>query len=695
MRTHFKRSSVVLAAAMVWGSAIAAESTSHEEFDDFSSLDLEALLNVEVDTGSGFKQRLSDVPAVVEVMTRERIEALGVRDLYELMLHLTGVRFDASNLYPVLVNMPEVRGGNVSDKILLIVDDHPQLDELDEVYQPFALPIEAIERVEFLRGPAAVLYGSSAMAGVLRVVTREGQKNGAGGTAIADPLGRGGELSVHGQLRSDAGVAWRGDVQMRQSEAWGIRVDNDAFGGSGVSPNQVTYISHLSTVRNEHWYGRIQNHLLRSQIMGPQPAFIFDTQQSHMQLHGGEVGYRTTVGDWLLKGRAAIEQRQRRIDAGLFPPPNISVFADRSGQQTRTDFQFDGYTAEYALSAAYEGEKFRLLTGVQHRLFGLYNVKFIFTEDNVRNTLFPIDDIKGKAHDANLFLQGGYSPLPKLQLLVGGRLNLYKNKPENITYIPVEDRDPAIVVSPMGRAAVVWQAHERLTVKALYGRSFRLPTLFEMYTQIISIFRANTKLQPETMDTVELSFDTRPVDTLFLRVNGFYNRDRDTIATVSDPDPSVLEQYYDNNEDGFFNYGIESYADWHPSRWANVFGSIVFGEGYTYDRDAAGDRIAVYERDVPRIVANTGVTFKPLSNGSLRLTPFLYHRGHSDDADPDTLLNFTGRYRILDWLEASLHVKNVTGREYYQPYFQTGGLPPLVGRAVDTRTLRLGVHAEF
>lgn len=665
-----------------------------DDFEDFSALNLEALLNVEIDTGSGFKQKLSDIPAVVDVMTRERIEALGVRDIYELMWRLTGVRFDASSLYPFLVNMPEVRGGNVSDKILLIVDDHPQLDELDEVYNAFAIPIESIERVEFLRGPAAVLYGSSSMAGVLRIVTRKGEKTGGGGSLLGDPLGQGGELSAHGQVYSDSGLNWRGDVQARRGEDWGIRIDRDAYGLAGVHRNQIDYLSHLSTIRNESWYGRVQNHVMTGHMLGPQSSLIFNTGQSTLTMNGGEIGYQKAFDRWLLKSRVAAEIRRRRLNAGYFPPPNVG-FPGRSSEETVTVFHFDGFTSEYALSAGYEDETWRLLTGMQYRFFGLNNVKFVFPSDGARNTLFPIDDVKGFAHDANLFVQGGYSPVEQLQLLAGGRVNFYKNKPKNMSYIPAADRDPDIIVSPMGRAAVVWKAHERLTVKTLYGRSFRLPTLFEMYTEITTLFRANTKLKPETMDTVELSFDARPVDAVFVRVNGFYNRDYDTIETMQDPDPAQTAQFYGNNADGFYNYGVEGYGDWHPTRWLNPFGSIVFGEGYNYRRNAAGDRIDVYERDVPRIVANGGLTFKALANDALRLTPFVYHRGRSDNADPDTILNATARYQPLAWLEVSLHANNILGREYYQPYFQTGGLPPIEGYAVDTRTLRLGVHAEF
>lgn len=62
--------------------------------------------------------------------------------------------------------------------LLVLIDGHPQYmglfaHPISDAYQSFLA-----ERVEVLRGPASVLYGSNAMGGVINIVTRKMQEDG-------------------------------------------------------------------------------------------------------------------------------------------------------------------------------------------------------------------------------------------------------------------------------------------------------------------------------------------------------------------------------------------------------------------------------------------------------------------------------------------------------------------------------------
>ena len=78
------------------------------------------------------------------------------------------------------INMRGVTGGG--GQLLVLIDGHPQYQgiyghPISDSYQTLMA-----ERVEVLRGPSSVLYGSNAMGGVLNIVTRKMRENGSNTT---------------------------------------------------------------------------------------------------------------------------------------------------------------------------------------------------------------------------------------------------------------------------------------------------------------------------------------------------------------------------------------------------------------------------------------------------------------------------------------------------------------------------------
>ena len=74
------------------------------------------------------------------------------------------------------INLRGITGG--AGQLLVLIDGHPQYSG---VYgHPIADSYQTLmaERVEVLRGPASMLYGSNAMGGVLNIVTRQMKENG-------------------------------------------------------------------------------------------------------------------------------------------------------------------------------------------------------------------------------------------------------------------------------------------------------------------------------------------------------------------------------------------------------------------------------------------------------------------------------------------------------------------------------------
>src|ERR1700691_4608705 len=142
---------------------------------------LEDLMSIEIDTvygASGFKQKVTEAPASVTIITSEEIQKHGYRTLADILRNVRGFYVSYDRNYSYL----GVRGfglpGQYNNAITLLVDGHRLNDDIYDgllLGTDFPIDVDLIDRVEVIRGPNSSLYVASAFLGVINIITKRGR----------------------------------------------------------------------------------------------------------------------------------------------------------------------------------------------------------------------------------------------------------------------------------------------------------------------------------------------------------------------------------------------------------------------------------------------------------------------------------------------------------------------------------------
>lgn len=136
--------------------------------DVYMSL-VSTLLDEVVVSAGRFEQKISDVTVSMEVLKADQISRQAPTDITSTLNTLPGV--DVND------RQPSIRGGNgwtygVGSRCLVLVDGMNALDASNGTVNWNTLPLENIEQVEVMKGASSVLYGSSALNGIINIRSR-------------------------------------------------------------------------------------------------------------------------------------------------------------------------------------------------------------------------------------------------------------------------------------------------------------------------------------------------------------------------------------------------------------------------------------------------------------------------------------------------------------------------------------------
>lgn len=420
------------------------------------------------------------------------------------------------------INMRGITGG--AGQLLVLIDGHPQYQGI--YGHPIADSYQTLmaERVEVLRGPASVLYGSNAMGGVLNIVTRSMKEDGVK-TNINLGVGSYGtfQAEASNQVRSGK-FSSTVSAQYNRTDNHRPRMGFEQYGG---------YVK-LGYDFTPHWNAYVDANITHFNASNPgtENAPLYDADQ------------------WITRGvtSIALENHYEKTSGALSVYSNFGwhkIDDGTNNPETLTQRYFRSKDALTGVSLYQSVQLFegnRITAGIDYQ--HIYGHAY-YTSKQTDEVIDTPNKQSGESHRNEI---AGYVDFRQdlfNWLTIDAGLRVDHHSISGTKLVP----QGGIVVRPI-------KAGE---IKAMVSKGFRNPTMRELYLYPPS----NEELEPERLWNYELSWRHR-VSSVKYGANLFYIKGDNMIQTVRiDGKPKNV------NTGDIENYGAEVEASWIiDSSWA-------------------------------------------------------------------------------------------------------------------------------
>lgn len=604
--------------------------------EDYSAMSLKELMSLEVFTSASLLPTpVSKAPGTVYSFTRKDFSRYGVRRLEDLLQFVPGMQL---NQYRKRHQSVWARGllDRYNDKLVLMVDG-VRVRHL--YYSHFSLgdnlPLENIDRVEVILGPASSLYGSNAFGGIISVTTR----------SFSDKPGIEATVEAGNHSRTKATATYNSSALQvfgsTLSQDAPFREDRKSFiGGQVLQPLDEDYSSIQFKARP------LDGLTLKLNYSENNTPFLFipDTQDAFIE-------------ERMLTAAASYEQGDLatgRLEANLFYS-NDKAREFELEQQTRqlgyTENQ-NGVLAGGVITGLKQIDDHVLALGASWNHERAEDMNFSrffyfssgFLDVPETGSLLQQPDIRND--DVAFYAQDVWTLNPHLEITLGGRYDDFEQFGDYFNY----------------RSALVYTPDDRQTWKLMYGTAIRTPS-FREYLKVLE----NTDFvapiaNSERIKSLEMGY-LYQWEEANLSLNLFHNEIKDFIFAMPTPDGG--DEFFSNLRGNWQACGLETLVNLRPMEHLN----LRLGAGYL-NVEGPGGMEAPYVADW-----NASFTADYSYREHQLIGLSLYYNNArsdtnsfaSDNADAFVIANLFASGRITDSLDISAGIDNLFNTRVYDP----------------------------
>ncbi|MEA1917080.1 MAG: TonB-dependent receptor [Campylobacterota bacterium] len=515
------------------------------------------------------KLNIDDMPAFVTILRQDKLLELGIDNVYDALGLVPGIELsiESSGAKQIIF-----RGVKEKGKINLMVDGiNVNNTYRGSIYHYLDFPVELIQRIEVIRGPASIMYGSGAIAGVVNIVTLN---NSDGDNSVV--FGRAGSYDDY-----------KGGFHLTNS------IDETHISLDGYYHKNLKYVDVGPDVGKN--YGetneRLKDFSVGLHVNSNGWNFTTRYKRSDAGTHYGFGNYipENSDDDQLINGTL---YSQLSYENSINSDNTFKVDVGYNYYTQETDTRFAPSFGGIYYKSDYSEQSFYAKAQLSNQAFENHNILFgseiigsyaLNTDLEIINhpVLNPENIIKPDVDRvvASFYVDDKIAITNDFDVTVGVRYDNYS--------------DFGDAFSP--RVGLVYSLSKNTNIKGMYSRAFRAPSWIELYSDIAGVSLGDENLQAEISDTFETGIihDITPKNTL--RVNGYISKISDTI-------------YRDSTTKTYTQSGVDTFIGGEAEFDSSYFQDIDFNINFAYVKaeDSSGDDI----NGIANFLANAKLYYK-------------------------------------------------------------------------------------
>lgn len=542
------------------------------------ALQVQAQETVELDevkvTAGRVEQELMDVNMSVSVITQEEIRRSSARNVGELLEDIPGVRINNDGGQGM--KRIKIRGEDAF-RTLVMIDGQKVSEHKSMSGSPMLIDPSMIERIEVIKGPASVLYGSDAIGGAIHIITKKGGTKPIEGEVSAgmntSASGKNASGSIYGGIdgwkyRLSASIEDNDNLKTPKGE-----MENTYFTARSVSGFLSYDFTPDATVGASLDYYDLE---FGSSDVNT-PGFAVDVPK-WTRFKAAAFGEIKNITSSFVRLRTDIFYQKSKKDMtntvpGVWTQGEVDTFKamgfeeaflNRVGVQAGNAYVLQPHASndmnQYGFSIQADWQ-----IGDRNYLIAGYEISYDDLNAHSWNTgtnVMPMM-LTDKNYDGYQMTNAVYASMEtllsaNLTLTYGARYTWVKTDMDSInnkmgTKTSGEGSDGKIVCN----AGVLWHGTDNLTLRASYAQGYRSPILQELYIDTsmgsTGTTYANPDLKPETSDNFEIGARWNSTG-LSADLAIFYSTADDYIATLYN---AQKRGYQYNNVAEAKTFGVE------------------------------------------------------------------------------------------------------------------------------------------
>ncbi len=631
--------------------------------------------------------RLSETPASVVALTRQDIEVTAAQTADDTLRQVAGFtlfRRGSSKTTNPTAQGANLRGvsGSGASRASVLFDGLSLNDAFGGWTYWSRVPMIAVEQAEVLRGGASSLYGSGGLSGAVNLVPL---KNSDDAAILNIRTSAGSQNTFDGGLF--AAVAKNG---------WAIDLAAETFQTGGYIPvagNERGLADTQANSRHNNGIFSIERRFGQANAKPPADAGgtgkvvtgriflrgnIFDERRDNgTSLTYNKTYFRQAAGGADVFHRQVGEFRFRAfIESQVYDQSFSAVSADRNSE---TLSRLQRVPSQAIGTSLFWTKPFR-----SHTIAASFETREVRGfSDEVGYTAGRPTSLSGSGGSERtlaFFAQDSWSATEKLNVSFGVRLDHWKNFDAHSATRPLATNTIADIKFPdrnetafSPRVAAIYQIGEGFSLYGSYTRSFRAPTLNELYRGFRVgnvVTQANENLKAEYANTFEGGVSISRLDNrLNVRVNAFATTVTDPVVSVTlNTTPSLITRQRQNVGETRTK-GLEVDAEY------AIRSDLRFSAGYLVTDSRVTEfpgnpgLVGNFLPQIPRQQVTFQLSYRPPSRFSFGIQARASDSQWEDDLNTFRLRSFftmdaTAAYRIRKGIEIFTAAENVFNSRY-------------------------------